>query len=214
MENQIIREDAFPFVCENPQCLNEHDVEAFCGEVNRKGLIYFYRGKVVYQGIYCADCKIFTLKPYTKENAPVNLDYFQTTLPFLCPGLFPPEEQDAVDSSGNEYPGPEAVCSKCRHKTQDLDPNSWLTCKEQLLWHQREDYLHQIGAPPIEFHGVKIDGRWKSKMNEKNSGSQISVSMLRCDIIKLRNLTVEDAQGPLNPPLQRVKGHAGVPIQP
>jgi hypothetical protein len=57
MFNPKIRDDVFPFVCENPACQQQYDEKGFKGLLTLWGLVYADCGNFIYQGVTCRKCK-------------------------------------------------------------------------------------------------------------------------------------------------------------
>ncbi len=84
MPAPILREDVFPFICQNPAyqkpaCQEEYDVEGFIEVLNLWGLVYADCGDEVYQGITCTNCKGTSLLRLPRGNPVVDLREFIIT---------------------------------------------------------------------------------------------------------------------------------------
>ncbi len=92
-EGVILRDDVFPFVCQNSACGKQYSRKEFVDVLDRRGLVYAelygeYRD-IILQGITCPVCKWTNLIPLPKNQPIVDLRTF-----IISPNL---------DRTGNRY---------------------------------------------------------------------------------------------------------------
>ena len=73
MPDPILRKELFPFVCQNPVCGHQYDVDGFRDVLNLWGLVYADCGDFVYQGITCPQCKKTSLLSFQRNDPLVDL---------------------------------------------------------------------------------------------------------------------------------------------
>ena len=65
MADMDVHEKVFPFVCDNPACKKEYNLEGFAHVVALWGFIYLTRGEHCLIGLVCPDCNHTSLKKFS-----------------------------------------------------------------------------------------------------------------------------------------------------
>jgi hypothetical protein len=180
MFNPKIRDDVFPFVCENPACQQQYDEKGFKGLLTLWGLVYADCGNFIYQGVTCRKCKQTSIKPLPRDNPLVDLRDF-----IIVPNLNP---------AANTW---EQFIQRERAK----DEHDFLKFKCIPAWEDETiGYVDIINRYPSDSYALyttpgvpylmMIPGDVERKQEKENETGEIQLRRLYPDTPKFRNLLV------------------------
>jgi len=175
-----IREDIFPFICENPECEERYDLEGFKALLNLRGLVYADCGKFVHQGITCRKCMKTSLKPIPRDNPLVDLRDF-----IIVPNTNP---------AANTW-------EQFIQRERAADEHDFLKFKAIPAWEgETIGYVDIINRYPSDSYALyttpgipylmMIPGDVERKQESENESGEIQLRRLYPDIPKFRNLLV------------------------
>jgi hypothetical protein len=183
-----IREDIFPFVCENPECEEKYDLEGFKAVLNLWGLVYADCGNFVYQGITCPKCKQTSLKPAPRDNPLVDLRDF----------IIAPNPNPAANT-----------WEQFIQRERAQDDHEFLKFKCIPAWEDETiGYVDIIKRYPSDSYSLyttpgvpylmMIPGDVERKQQSENESGEIQLRRLYPDVPRFRNLLICLSPGKLS----------------
>jgi hypothetical protein len=175
-----IREDAFPFVCENPDCKQAYGEEEFKDLLRLWGVVYADCGNFIYQGITCRKCKKTSLKPLPRDNPLVDLRDF----------IIVPNSNPAANT-----------WEQFIQRERMADEHPFLKFKSIPAWEDETiGYVDLVNRYPSDSYALyttpgvpylmMIPGDVERKQEKENETGEIQLRRLYPDTPRFRNLLV------------------------
>ncbi|MDY6989526.1 MAG: hypothetical protein SWQ30_15880 [Thermodesulfobacteriota bacterium] len=175
-----IREDALPFVCENPECQQAYGQEEFKDLLRLWGVVYADCGNFIYQGITCRKCKKTSLKPLPRDNPLVDLRDF----------IIVPNSNPAANT-----------WEQFIQRERMADEHDFLKFKSIPAWEDETiGYVDLVNRYPSDSYALyttpgvpylmMIPGDVERKQEKENETGEIQLRRLYPDTPRFRNLMV------------------------
>ncbi|MDY6953994.1 MAG: hypothetical protein SWE60_21020, partial [Thermodesulfobacteriota bacterium] len=175
-----IREDVFPFVCENPECNEAYGQEEFKDLLRLWGVVYADCGNFIYQGITCRKCKKTSLKPLPRDNPLVDLRDF----------IIVPNSNPAANT-----------WEQFIQRERMADEHDFLKFKSIPAWEDETiGYVDLVNRYPSDSYALyttpgvpylmMIPGDVERKQEKENETGEIQLRRLYPDTPRFRNLMV------------------------
>ncbi|MDY6839037.1 MAG: hypothetical protein SWH78_13815 [Thermodesulfobacteriota bacterium] len=175
-----VREDVFPFICENPECQQAYGQEEFKDLLRLWGVVYADCGNFIYQGITCRKCKKTSLKPLPRDNPLVDLRDF----------IIVPNSNPAANT-----------WEQFIQRERMADEHDFLKFKSIPAWEDETiGYVDLVNRYPSDSYALyttpgvpylmMIPGDVERKQEKENETGEIQLRRLYPDTPRFRNLLV------------------------
>jgi len=180
MTDPILRKEILPFVCQNPNCGEEYDLEGFQKVLDLWGIVYADCGDFVAQGITCPKCLKTSIASFPRNDIFIDLrDFLITPSDYLDirPNLFEQIQLKEAKKNENEM---------LRFKFIPAWIDEELSYEAMLKYYQSQVSQGLNRTIGIPYKMTSEECQYRSR--QENETGEIQLRRLYPDKPKFRNL--------------------------